>query len=246
MSQDNGSMRRRPRLSITKNLKVPNYYTLALDSEFAEFAFSEERAPLNKGKWRQQIFRVPDSHPIDLEIGTGNGVHFQKRLQLFPERCLLGLEIKYKPLIQTIRGALRNKTENGRSIRYHALELQDLFLPEELNHIFMHFPDPWTSPRKPKNRMIQKSTLDLWYTLQRPGSFFELKTDSSEFFDWSLEIFAQSSYQIVMQSRDLHREGLPNNYVCTTFEKIFLKQGLPIHYVLLKKDGSNNAKDPIR
>lgn len=226
---------KRPRIPLTKNLKTQNYYTLALNGEFGEFAFNEERAPENRGLWREKIFRVDQVAPIDLEIGTGNGIHFLNYLQTHPQRNLVGLEIKYKPLIQSIRRARVQNLENGRICRFHAFNLDQLFADGELNNIFMHFPDPWTSPRKPKNRMINPRMLELLHRLQKPNSFFELKTDSQEFFDWAMEHIAKSPYQVVRSSTDLHSETLPENYVITAFERIFMRQNITTKYVLLKR-----------
>ena len=64
------------RVNLTSQLKHQTYYTLALNGEFRERAFSEERAPEQKGNWRG-VFGVGKEHPIDLEIGTGTGYHFQ-------------------------------------------------------------------------------------------------------------------------------------------------------------------------
>ncbi|MGK3947075.1 hypothetical protein ABK046_52985, partial [Streptomyces caeruleatus] len=76
------------------------------DNEFKDFAFNEERCVFNKGLWRSDVFKVSETHPMDVEIGTGAGHHFAYRAALNPERLLVGLELKYKPLIQTIRRAL--------------------------------------------------------------------------------------------------------------------------------------------
>jgi tRNA (guanine-N7-)-methyltransferase len=225
---------KRPQINKTSALKIPNYYTVALNEEFAEFAFNEERAPLNKGNWRT-LFGVSDEAPMDLEIGTGNGVHFQHFVLNNPNRCLLGLELKYKPLIQTIRGALRKGAKNGRVARVHAFNIDHMFEAGELNDVYIHFPDPWTSPRKPKNRMVNPRMLDLLWNLQRPESFIEFKTDSREMFLWSLEHIKKSKYKIEFQTLNLHDSEIAQKNVITGFEKIFIRQGIEINYVKIVK-----------
>lgn len=226
---------RRPQIVKTKDLRIPNQYTLALDGELRDFAYNEERAPLNRGQWRERIFKVGVDHPVDLEIGTGNGVHFGHRCASLPERCLVGLELKFKPLIQTVRGMLRKSATNGRLCRAHAFNLDTIFAAGEVNHIFMHFPDPWTTPRKPKNRMVNERMVKVFFEMQRPGSEFELKTDSREYFLWACEHFAKSPYERLMYSEDWHRDPASEGHVKTQFEKIFLSQGLPIHYAKWKR-----------
>lgn len=226
---------RRPEIVKTRHLRVPNQYTLALDGEYRDFAFNEERAPLNRGLWRSEIFGVSESTPVDLEIGTGNGVHFRNYCQSYPSRCLVGLELKFKPLIQTIRGMRRMGASNGRICRIHAFNLDLLFGPQEINSVFMHFPDPWTSPRKPKNRMVNERMVDIFWSRQRPGSTFELKTDSREFFLGACKHMQLRPYESLVYSEDWHADARSEKHVRTQFERIFASQKLPIYYGLWRK-----------
>lgn len=229
---------RRPQLSSTKNIPRPNEYILALDGEYKDFAFNEERAPLNKGQWRSQVFHVADTVPVDLEIGTGNGTHFHFRSLGNPQRCIVGLELKYKPLIQTIRGCRRNGAVNAAVCRYHAMNIDLLFEKQEINDVFIHFPDPWVTPRKPNNRFVNARVLDELYELQRPGSYLNFKTDSREYFLWSMEQIRTSKYKIEFETLDLHKSAYQEQNFMTQFEKIFTRQGIEINFVRLKKESS--------
>lgn len=226
---------RRPQISLTRNLKTPNYYTAGIDGEFRDYAFNEERAPLNRGRWRSEIFKVPLSTAMDLEIGTGNGNHFQFHALKHPERCLVGIELKYKPLIQSIRGCLRKGAYNARICRYHAMNVDLMFEPNELDNIFIHFPDPWVTPRKPRNRFVNARVLDWLFELQRPGSFLDFKTDSREYFLWSMEQIRKSKYKIIFETTNLHETEMAKENFITQFEKIFMRQGIEINFVRLQK-----------
>lgn len=220
-------------LNLTKDLKYQNEYTLALEGEYREVAFSEERAPQNRGKWRQSVLKAELDRPLDLEVGTGNGTHFKHHALTYPDRLLVGLEIKYKPLIQTIRRTIKAGATNACIARYHAFNLAQLFEPQELDNVYIHFPDPWVSPRKPKNRFVQRSNLEVLWSLQKPGSKIEFKTDSREYFLWARDEIRQSSYQVEFETLDLHKsEYAPQNFE-TAFEKIFLRQGIEINYIRL-------------
>lgn len=226
----------RRRLNLTRTLPNPNRYTLALEGEYSHRAFSEERAPANKGAWRTKVFGVPEERPLDLEIGTGNGFHFSHRAIQVPGRCLVGLELKYKPLVQAIRRAVRGGAVNAAMCRYHAFNIPDLFAEGELNDVYVHFPDPWTSPNKPKNRIMNRQLLRLLHTLQRPGSMIEFKTDSREMFLWALEEIADTPYRVVAQTLDLHRSPLAEGNFVTFFESLFLRDGIEINYIKLARD----------
>ncbi|MCB0368606.1 MAG: tRNA (guanine-N7)-methyltransferase [Bdellovibrionales bacterium] len=222
-------------INLTRELPVQNQYTLALDNEYKDFAFNEERAPMNQGKWRSEVFKVGNGVPLDLEIGTGTGYFFNEQAKNYPDRMLLGIELKYKPLIQTIRRAKKAGAKNVAVCRYHGFNIEDLFVNNELNNIFIHFPDPWVSPKKPKNRMVQKLILDKLYDLQMPGAFLEFKTDSLVYFDWALDEIKNTKYNIEFCTYDLHNSEKAKDNFITGFEAIFLKQQIKINYVLLRK-----------
>jgi len=228
----------RPKINLTRTLPVPNAYTTALDGEYSHIAFNEERAPLNKGKWRSDVFKADEQAPMDLEIGTGAGHHFAHYSHRNSNRLILGLELKYKPLIQSIRRAVVGGAKNAAIARYHAFNIDELFNEGEINNVFIHFPDPWTSPKKPKNRVVNVRILDLLYKMQRPGSFIEFKTDSRVYFLWALEEIKQSKYKVVYETLNLHAtdsEYKTQNFM-TGFEKIFVKQGIEINYIRLLKE----------
>lgn len=212
-----------------------NQYTLALQNEFKDHAFSEERGPLNKGKWRSDVFKVSADHPMDLEIGTGIGRHFTHYCRTNPSRCLVGIEIKYKPLIQSIRRTLGEGSRNGAMVRFHAFNIQELFADGEIDNMIIHFPDPWTSPRKPKNRVMRREMLDKFFQLQKPNSILEFKTDSLEYFEWALEEVKESKYKLEFVTFDLHQSEIKERNFITTFEQIFLNKGQPIYYLRLSK-----------
>lgn len=220
---------RKPKLNSTHTLPEPTTYAQALIGELSEFAIDEVRAPLIRGAWRERIFREDSAAPMDLEIGTGNGRHFAMRAVKHPERKLVGFELKYKPLIQSIERALRAGSRNARIVRYDASLVSDIFSAGELNDVFIHFPDPWPRMRQWKHRLINAHFLGQLFELQRPGSMVDFKTDSRHYFEWAMEYFVNSKYTLSWHTFDLHKSEHAAGNSITQFEKIFLDQGLPIH-----------------
>ncbi|MCB0357202.1 MAG: tRNA (guanosine(46)-N7)-methyltransferase TrmB, partial [Bdellovibrionales bacterium] len=216
-------------------IRRPNSYIVSLQEEYKSWAFTEEQAPLYKGLWRSEVFKVPAHHPLDIEIGTGNGLFFAHQASSHPERCLLGIERKFKPLVQTIRRTLRSGATNARVVRYDAEVPWDLLAPEEINNVFIYFPDPWPKTRWHKNRLIQNDYLERLHVLQRPGSYLEFKTDHAHYFEQALEVFHNSQYDVCGYTYDLHRSEYAEKNFVTHFESIFLRKSQPIYFALLQK-----------
>lgn len=229
------SKRHRRIINITTELPNQNAYTLALNDEFKHVAFDEVRAPKNKGQWRQ-LMNLNEVASLDVEIGTGNGTHFAWYAKQNSTHGLVGLELKYKPLIQTIRRAVQDGAQNAMICRYHAFNIDELFADGEINKLMIYFPDPWTSPHKPKNRVVNRHNLEIFHRLQRPGSIIDFKTDSREYFLWALEEIATSPYyKIIFQTFNLHQSEIAAENFKTQFENIFLRQGIEINFVRLER-----------
>ena len=219
-------------LGKTKELPKPNPYALMLMTTFKDKAFDEDEAPKYKNNWRNEVFSQQKSYCLDLEIGTGNGYHFAYRSSKSPKRGLVGLEVKYKPLIQAIRRAIKaGATENAYMVRYDAAKITDLFGKDELNNVYIHHPDPWPKKKQWKHRLVQEGFLKDLHELMKTESFIEFKTDDESYFDWSLDIFKDSKFKVEFQTRDLHRSDRADENFITHFENIFLKKGQPIFYL---------------
>lgn len=216
-------------------------YVEQLYQEFKGIAFDEEDAPVLKGQWRKLGFTklasdIGETAPLDLEIGTGNGYHFAHLAAKNKERFVVGIELKFKPLVQSIRRAIRAGSKNMCITRFDANLLTQLFAPQEIDNIYIHHPDPWPKRKDWKHRLIQHEFLNDLYELQKPDSYVDFKTDSLDYFDWAEEKFSQSRYEVVRSTRDLHKSEWANENFITHFEKIFLAKSQPIFYCrLLKK-----------
>lgn len=220
------------RVSRSRDIPAPNAYVMALRGEYSGFSFDEEEAPRRRGEWRD-VFGVSPATPLDLEIGTGNGLHFAHRAAGFPQRCLLGLELKYKPLIQSIRRARRAGCVNARIARYNAYLIDELFTPGELDDVFIFFPDPWERRAQHKHRLIQDEFMRKLFTAQKPGARLFFKTDSRDYFLWAMERFERGPYRVEVHTPDLHASEHANDNFITQFESLFIRQGLAIGWARL-------------
>lgn len=229
-------IRPKVRVKSTAGVPNPNEYILALKGEFAEVAFDEVRTPELRGLWRSEVFEKNEDWPLDIEIGTGNGFHFAYQAEKNPERGLVGFELKYKPLIQSIRRSIRMGCENTRVCRYDAHLICDVFAENEVNDVVIHFPDPYLKKKFRKRRLITENFLVGLHRLQRPGSNIFFKTDSEDYFDWAMESFENSQYEITGQTRDLHNSEFAQGNFITAFERIFMNQGLPIYFAKMFKE----------
>jgi len=227
------------KIGLTKNIKSPNKYIQALSKDYKDWIFNEEQAPLYKGKWSLVFSQKAKQKnlKIDLEIGIGTGIHFSQLCLKNPDRCFIGIELKYKPLIQSIRRARKNKLKNMKGLRYNAKAIEDLFEKEEIDNVYLHFPDPWLKKKsQKKHQLIQADFCKKLYDIQKNSSFLEFKTDSLKYFKASLKYFKQAGYKVETINKDLYlNKNLALTHEMSQFELIFFKKQEPIKYALLTK-----------
>ena len=226
-------------ISLSKNIKHPNQYVLALRESYKDWAFDELSAKQFKGKWRK-LFSKTKNPALHLEIGPGNGKHFANLCLNNETDCFLAIELKYKALIQTIRRTKRNKSLNGKIIRYNARLIKELFETQELNNVYIHFPDPWLKKKKQKkHQLITSEFCKHLYDLQKVSSFLELKTDSEDYFHESIKNLKKAGYKLLKYDLQLHKnqklieEGFES---FSQFELLFYQKNIPVKYALLTKE----------
>ena len=225
------------RLNPISSMAKPNCYVSALSGSLKGWAFDETTVENFRGKWREEVFKVGLDHPLDLEIGTGNGYFFAHHALTHPERAFVGLEIKFKPLNQAIKRARRAGATNMRIARFNAADIAKIFAPGELNDVYLFFPDPWPKTRHWKHRLVTPDFLDALWGVQKSGSRLYFKTDHVGYFDWTVERIEKSKYQIEGLTRDLHNSQWAGSNFQTHFEKLWTSKGLKTHFLSAVKPG---------
>ena len=224
------------KLVQSKTLSHPSSYVKAMYDQYHSWVFDEEDCLKFKGQWRKLMFQAPESKNLDVEIGPGSGGFFEHMAVNNKNRLFIAIELKYKPLIQTTRKIKESVCMNAKTIRYNARILKDIFEPEELNNIYIHFPDPWPKKRHHKHRLIKPDFVKTLYDLQKKSSFVEVKTDHKAYAHEIKSIFKDSPYQKIEYYDDLHKQTdlMTDNFI-TNFEKIFIRKKEPIFYLRCMK-----------
>ncbi len=216
----------------SKWLRSSNSYVKAMYDELSEWVFDETEAQNFKGNWRQKVFFSKPSVPLDIEIGPGSGESFVRLAQNNKNRLFLGIELKYKPLVQSTRKLKACECQNARLIRYNARLVSHIFAKNELNNIYIHFPDPWPKTRHVKHRLVKPDFLETLHGLQNKNSFIEIKTDHKSYCKEIKAFFQDSPYQLAECSSYQQEtfDQKKNNFM-TNFERLFLKKGMNIYYL---------------
>lgn len=153
------------------------------------FAFKNtaliENTPLIAKDFNEILAKIKGK--IYIEIGFGSGRHLLFRARQNPEILILGVEIYNPALSQVAKLAKAQNLDNILLIQSDARLLLSVLPSKSVEKIFLHFPVPWD--KKPHRRVVSlEFCKECARVLEEKGSF-ELRTDSFEYFDFTLKNF---------------------------------------------------------
>ena len=186
----------------------------------------------NKGKWQKEVLK--NNNPIVLELGCGRGEYSVGLAKHFPEKNFIGIDIKGARIWKGAKQAQDNGLKNVAFVRTRIDQINRFFdLTDGVSEIWITFPDPQLRESKEKKRLTSPPFLNRYRQFSTPGTTINLKTDSIEFFEYTLDFIQSESLSIQTISRDVAAD-FPNDPVLgirTFYETMWLKEGKKIHYI---------------
>lgn len=200
------------------------------------------------GDWRHAFKR---EQPLVLEIGCGKGGFAGQYALQNPDKNIIALDIKIDMLGVGRRTIVRLFEEAGKGdaidnlllVNYNVEQLDKIILSEDkIERLFINFCNPWPRPKHKKRRLTYYKKLDMYKRFLLPEAEIRFKTDDDELFEESLEYFAQSDYEIVYLTHDLHASGFAEN-IETEHEKMFTEEGKTIKFLIARQKQGNPQSD---
>lgn len=185
-----------------------------------------------KGNWKQQFFK--NNNPIVLELGCGKGEYSVSLAKMFPNKNFLGIDIKGARFWRGAKTALEEKIPNVGFLRTQ-IELVDLLFEEnEIDEIWITFPDPQLKYNRTKHRMTNPDFLAKYKKILKPNGVVHLKTDSEYMHGYTLGLLQGLGLTIEYAHHDVYgTTNAPKNVteIQTYYENQYLKVGKKITYV---------------
>lgn len=150
--------------------------------EACEFMPSDYFAPLVV----EDIFG--NDHPIEIDLGCGDGSFLIAMAKEFPERNFLGVERLLGRAKKVSRKAEKAGLTNCKVLRLESKYVIEYLFPEEsIDRLHLLCPDPWPKARHHRRRLVQQDFLDCLYKALKPEGEFCFKTDHPEYYEWVCE-----------------------------------------------------------
>ena len=191
----------------------------------------QEGLPI-KGKWHEAYFR--NDHPIVLELGCGKGEYTVGLSKNNPDKNFIGVDIKGNRIWTGARQALDENLKNTAFLRTRIDFIEHCFTGGEVNEIWLTFPDPQPQKTRARKRLTNMIFIKRYQKFLKPGGLVHLKTDSTGFYEYTLEVIKENNFELLISTNDLYnncppgREELIN--IKTHYEKLFTDRGEKIKY----------------
>ena len=207
---------------------------MVLHREMGPPVMTASQAMEHKGRWQEAF---PREAPIHLEIGTGAGFFMAGMAARHPEVNWLGLEIRFKRVVQTGRRIITaGAQDQARIARYDARQLDDLFAPNEISELYVNHPDPWERPQDTRHRLLSPEFFATTGKLLRVGGQMRLKTDHKVNVKAAIENIAGTPFEVVARVDDIARDGAPwPDDIVTNYQRKFQERGEPVYAVVLRR-----------
>ena len=181
-----------------------------------------------------------NDHPLEIDLGCGDGSFLIEMAQHYPERNFLGVE----RLLGRVRGVCKRIQELGlTNVKVLRLEsqytLDYLLAPASVSRLHLLCPDPWPKARHHKRRLVQQEFLHILKKTLSPNGEFLFKTDHLEYYEWVLE--EMNSFDEAYPEKSFAQIAWPDEgeqggffYPKTDFQKLWEAEGKKVCGVIYK------------
>jgi tRNA (guanine-N7-)-methyltransferase len=136
------------------------------------------------------------------------------------------------------------KLPNVAFLRTRIEFINSFFATDEVNEIWITFPDPHPGGRNSNKRLTSPWFLNLYRLFLKDKGLVHLKTDNTELFNFTKTVVSYNNLETVSSTDDLYSERIDNILsIRTHYEKIFLDAGLKINYLSFRIDKEKTIQD---
>lgn len=197
-----------------------------------------------KGKWRKEVFK--NDNPIVLELGCGKGEYTVGMGMKFPNKNFIGIDIKGARMWRGAKTSLDEGLNNVAFLRTRIEFIESCFAENEVDEIWITFPDPQKKDRREKKRLTGPLFIDRYKQFLKKEGIVHLKTDSDFFYEFSVEQTKLFNFQVLESTADLYNKKIEDFdkdtqeilSIKTHYEGIFTEKGHKIHYLKFKIHGA--------
>ncbi len=188
-----------------------------------------------KGKWNKEFFK--NDNPLVLELGCGKGEYSVGLAERYPDKNFIGIDIKGARFWRGAKTAVANELHNVAFLRTQIELIEHVFDKNEVDEIWITFPDPQIKYKRTKHRMTNTEFLQRYKKILKKDGLMNLKTDSEFMHGYTLGLLHGEGHEVIYANHNVYKnEGAPEvvTAIQTFYEKQYLEQNKAITYIQFK------------
>jgi len=188
-----------------------------------------------KGKWRETFFK--NDNPLVLKLGCGKGEYSVALAKKYPNKNFIGVDIKGARFWRGAKTGIEENIPNVAFLRTQIELIDHAFAENEVDEIWITFPDPQIKYKRTKHRMTNAEFLERYKQILKPDGVVNLKTDSEFMHGYTLGLLHGAGHEVLYANHNVYKqEGSPEEVtsIQTYYEGQYLAQNKPITYIRFK------------
>jgi tRNA (guanine-N7-)-methyltransferase len=182
------------------------------------------------GKWGD-VFG--NDNPVILELACGKGEYAIGLGRMYPDRNFIGVDLKGNRIWVGAKKATESKLHNVAFLRIQIDQIPAYFSKNEIDEIWITFPDPQLRTSKSKKRLTHPKFLRLYTGFLKPGGIIHLKTDSPDLYNFTRLVIDMYHCELIEDIDNLYsQESLKEELkIKTYYESLDIAQSNKVHYL---------------
>ncbi len=199
-------------------------------SEIKTFSNVLEYPENMAGKW--DIF-FKNEFPISLELACGKGEYAVGLGQVYPQKNFIGVDIKGNRIWVGAKYALDNKLTNVAFLRTQIHKIDTYFTTNEVEEIWITFPDPHLRISKANKRLTHPRYLRLYKNILKADGKIHLKTDSPDLYNFTKTVIELYNLTVNLDIDDVYNqeEISPELNIKTYYESLDIAESKRVFYL---------------
>ena len=188
-----------------------------------------------KGQWCSDFFK--NKNPLVLELGCGKGEYTVGLAKRYSNKNFIGIDIKGARFWRGAKTATQEQLPNVAFVRAQIELIEHLFAENEVDEIWITFPDPQIKYKRTKHRLTNKVFLQRYKSILKKTGAIHLKTDSEFMHGYTLGLLHGLGHEVEYANHDVYnQEGSPEEVTAiqTFYEETYLAKDKAITYIRFK------------
>lgn len=216
-------------------------YEHVIEPEIKEFVSVDHSI---KGKWNTDFFE--NNNPIVIELGCGKGEYSVGLAKIFPEKNFIGVDIKGARIWKGATDSINEKLTNVGFLRTLIELINSFFTANEVDEIWITFPDPQLKKRRAKKRLTSSRFLSFYQRLLKDNGIINLKTDSSFLYEYTCAVTKLNNLEVIRKTDNLYAENWNEEIlnIQTHYERLHIDDGDTINYIQFRLPKNQKLEEP--